>query len=111
MVCIGRLGQGKNTCVNQILQEYKAKESNNECSQTKKLTYYQVKNKPIRILDIPGFENNKTVNAAIEKLQNCREKLNRLKESIHIILYFLNYQEIRAFMELEYPIFGRNFKI
>ena len=104
MACIGRFCQGKSTGVNQILQEYKAKESNNGCSQTKKLTYYQVKNKPIRILDIPGFENNKTVNAAIEKLKNFREKLNRLKESIHIILYFLNYQEIRAFMELEYPI-------
>ena len=104
MACIGRFGQGKSTGVNQILQEYKAKESNNGCSQTKRLTLYQVKNKPIRILDIPGFENEKTVNDAIEKLKECRGKLNRLKDNMHIILYFLDYKETRAFMDLEYPI-------
>ena len=104
MVCIGRFGQGKSTGVNQILQEYKAKESNKGCSQTKNITFYQVKNKPIRILDVPGFENEKTVQDAINKLKIYREKLNRLKDSIHIILYFLNYTETRAFMDLEYPI-------
>ena len=52
MICIGRFGQGKSTGVNQILQEYRAKESNKGCSQTKNITLYQVKNKPIRI---PGF--------------------------------------------------------
>ena len=104
MICIGRFGQGKSTGVNQILQEYKAKESNKGCSETKKITFYQVKNKPIRILDVPGFENEKTVNHAIEKLKEYRLQLNRLKDTIHIILYFLNYTETRSFMELEYPI-------
>ena len=104
IVCIGRFGQGKSTGVNQILQEYKAKESNKGCSQTKNITYYQVKNKPIRILDIPGFENEKTVQDAVQKFQKYREKLDVLKDSIHIILYFLNFKETRTFMELEYPI-------
>jgi hypothetical protein len=40
IVCIGRFGQGKSTGVNQILQEYKAKESNKGCSQTKNITFY-----------------------------------------------------------------------
>ena len=104
IVCIGRFGQGKSSGVNQILQEYKAKESNKGCSQTKNITFYQVKNKPIRILDVPGFESDDTVNDAVKKLQKFREKLNKLKDSIHIILYFLNFSESRAFMELEYPI-------
>ena len=104
IVCIGRFGQGKSTGVNQILQEYKAKESNKGCSQTKNITYYQVKNKPIRILDIPGFENEKTVQDAVQKFQKYRAKLNALQDNIHIILYFLNFTETRAFMELEYPI-------
>ena len=104
IVCIGRFGQGKSTGVNQILQEYKAKESNKGCSQTKNITFYQVKNKPIRILDVPGFENEKTVQDAVQKLQKYREKLNKLQDSVHIILYFLNFTETRAFMELEYPI-------
>ena len=104
MICIGRFGQGKSTGVNQILQEYRAKESNKGCSQTKNITLYQVKNKPIRILDVPGFENEKTVKCAIEKLKAYRQELNKLKDTIHIILYFLNFTETRAFMELEYPI-------
>ena len=104
IVCIGRFGQGKSTGVNQILQEYKAKESNKGCSQTKNITFYQVKNKPIRILDVPGFENEKTVKDAVDKFKNYREKLYKLKDKIHIILYFLNFTETRAFMELEYPI-------
>ena len=104
IVCIGRFGQGKSTGVNQILQEYKAKESNKGCSQTKNITFYQVKNKPIRILDVPGFENEKTVQDAVQKLQKYREKLNKLQDSVHIILYFLNFTETRVFMELEYPI-------
>ena len=104
IVCIGRFGQGKSTGVNQILQEYKAKESCKGCSQTKNITFYQVKNQPIRILDVPGFENEKTVNDAIAKFKLFGQKLNKLKDNIHIILYFLSFTETRSFMELEYPI-------
>ena len=104
MVCIGRFGQGKSTGINEIVQEYKAKESCKGCSQTKKITFYQVKDQPIKILDVPGFENEKTVKEAIEKFQLYRKALNKLKDKIHIILYFLNMNEKRAFMELEYPI-------
>ena len=104
IACIGRFGQGKSTGVNQILGEYKAKESNKGCSQTKNITFYQVKNKPIRILDVPGFESPETVKEAVDKFEKFRQKLNFLKDRIHIILYFLNYSETRTFMELEYPI-------
>ena len=86
------------------MQEYKAKESCKGCSQTKNITFYQVKTQPIRILDVPGFENEKTVNDAIAKFKLFGEKLNKIKDSIHIILYFLSFTETRAFMELEYPI-------
>ena len=104
IVCIGRFGQGKSTGVNQILQEYKAKESNKGCSQTKNITFYQVKNKPIRILDVPGFEDEETVQDAVQKFQKYRNKLKVLKDSIHIILYFLNYNDERTFSKLEYKI-------
>ena len=104
IACIGRFGQGKSTGVNALLKEYKAKESNKGSSQTKNLTFYQVKNNPIRILDIPGFENDQTVNDAKEKLKKCGVKINEIKDKIHFILYFLNYSEKRAFMKLELPI-------
>ena len=105
IVCIGRFGQGKSSGVNQILQEYKAKESDKGCSQTKNMIFYQVKNKPIRILDVPGFENEETVQNTLKQFETFRDKLNKLKDSIHIILYFLNYSEERSFMKLEYKIF------
>ena len=71
LCCIGRFGQGKSTGVNCILQEYKAKESSKPTSQTKSLTYYQVSNKPVRILDIRGFEDKNTVEIAIKKFKQC----------------------------------------
>ena len=104
IACIGRFGQGKSTGANALLQEYKAKESSKGSSQTKNLTFYQVKNHPIRILDIPGFESEETVQYAIEKFKICGEKMNKIKDNLHIILYFLNFSEIRAFMKIEYPI-------
>ena len=104
IISIGRFGQGKSTGVNQILRKYKAKKSNKGYSKTKNITFYQVKNKPIRILDVPGFEDNKTVKDAVDKLKIFGQKLNKIKNYCHIILYFLKYGEKRSFMELEYPI-------
>jgi GTP-binding protein EngB required for normal cell division len=102
--CIGRFGQGKSTGVNCILQEYKAKESSKSTGQTRSITYYQVKNMPIRILDIPGFEDKKTVEGAIEKFNKCGEEVNKLKDKIHIILYFFNYNDDRLFTNNEFPL-------
>ena len=104
IACIGRFGQGKSTGVNAILNEYKAKESAKGSSQTKELTFYQVKNQPIRLLDIPGFEDTETVKKAVKKFQQCGEKINKIKDNLHIILYFLTYGEQRAFANLELPI-------
>ena len=104
IACVGRIGQGKSTGVNALLNEYKAKESELGASQTKNLTFYQVKNYPIRILDIPGFEDEKSVQKCVEQFNLCGKKINSLKDKIHIILYFLNYNGNRAFTEGEYPL-------
>ena len=108
IACIGTAGQGKSTGVNELLNDYKAKESNNGCSQTKKLPYYQVEQRPIRILDIPGFEGMKSVKEVLEKFKECGQPINRIRKCIHIILYFFNYskvKETRSMGELEYPMF------
>ena len=105
IACLGRFGQGKSTGINIILKEYKAKESSKGSSQTKSLTYYQVSNEPIRLLDIPGFEDDETVRQAIKQIRKCGEKINQIKDKLHIILYFLNYSENRAIMKLEKPLF------
>ena len=104
LACIGRFGQGKSTGINVILQEYKAKESSKGSSQTKKITYYMAQNHPIKILDVPGFESPDTVKDAIEKFKFYGEAINKMKDHLHIILYFLNMNEKRAFQDLEYPM-------
>lgn len=104
IACIGRFRQGKSTGVNMILKEYKAKESSKGCSQTKNLSFYQVRGKPIRILDIPGFEDDYTVYEAVKKFEECGKLINRLKEQIHIILYFMNCLEEGTFMNFEYKM-------
>ena len=104
LACIGRFGQGKSTGINEILKEYKAKESSKGSSQTKKITYYLAKNQPVKILDIPGFESEETVRNAIEKFQLYGKTIKNMKDNLHIILYFLNINEKRAFLELEYPM-------
>jgi GTP-binding protein EngB required for normal cell division len=104
IACIGSFGKGKSTGVNVILNEYKAKESSKGSAQTKHLTFYQVSNQPIRILDIPGFEDVETVKRAVDKLKLCGEKINKIKDNLHCILYFLNYLDDRTFQQLEKPI-------
>ena len=104
IACIGRIGQGKSTGVNAILREYKAKESSKGGSQTKKVSFYQVNGQPIRLLDIPGFEDQETVKRAVEKFKQCGERINKIKDNLHIVLYFLNYTETRAFNGMEFPM-------
>lgn len=104
IACIGRTRQGKSTGVNQILQEYKSKESSLGCSQTINSTFYQVKDHPIRILDIPGFDSEKTVIDAVQKFKESGEFFKENKDKIHIILYFINYLSTETFIDFEYPI-------
>ena len=49
------------------------------------MTFYKVDDKPIRIIDIPGFEDEKSVKEAIEKFKECEEKINKIKDNLHII--------------------------
>ena len=89
---------------NSLLKSYKAKESKKGGAQTKNLTFYQVNNQPVRILDIPGFEDEKTVKSAIEKFKKCGEEINKIKDNLHIILYFFNFNNERSFESLELPM-------
>ena len=74
--CVGRFGKGKSTGVNCLLGEKKAKESRSGTATTKKINYYYVKNSPIKIIDIPGFESKETVNSAVLKFQEYGDKIS-----------------------------------
>ena len=103
--CIGRFGKGKSTGVNCLLGEKKAKESRSGTATTKKINYYYVKNSPIKIIDIPGFESKETVNSAVLKFQEYGDKINYKKGEITAILYFIKATDERMFAEMEYKMF------
>ena len=99
--CIGKFGEGKSTGVNFILGELKAKEGNLGLSQTTNLSYYYHKSMPIRVLDIPGFEGEETVQKCIQKIKNSSEEALKYQEKMHILLYFMNFTAHRTFLDPE----------
>ena len=57
------------------------------------MIFYQVNNQHVRILDFPGFEDEKKVKDAIEKFKKCGEEINKIKDNLFIIIYFFNYKK------------------
>ena len=103
--CLGRFGKGKSTGVNYILGEKNAKENKSGTSATLKINYYQVSNAPVKIYDLPGFENSETVSNAVKQFKYLNEEIRQLQDQIHIFLYFIKSTDERMFTEMEYSIF------
>ena len=103
--CVGRFGKGKSTGVNYILGEKNAKENKSGTSATSKINYYQVSEFPVKIYDLPGFENLETVKNAVKQFKILNEEINQLQDQIHIFLYFIKSTDERMFSEMEYKIF------
>jgi len=103
--CVGRFGKGKSTGVNCILGEKNAKENKSGTSATLKINYYQVSQFPIKIYDLPGFENLETINNAVKQFKYLNEEIHQLQDQIHIFLYFIKSTDERMFSEMEYKIF------
>ena len=103
--CVGRFGKGKSTGVNCILGEKNAKENKSGTSATMKINYYQVSQFPVKIYDLPGFENEITVQNAVKQFRYLNEEIRQLQDQIHIFLYFIKSTDERMFTEMEYIIF------
>ena len=108
--CVGRFGKGKSTGVNCILGEKNAKENKSGTSATMKINYYQVSQFPVKIYDLPGFENEATVKNAVNQFQYLNEEIRQLQDQIHIFLYFIKSTDERMFTEMEYSILEQIFK-
>ena len=106
IICLGRIRQGKSTCTNCILNDMRARETDAGISQTKKMTYYQVRNFPIKILDLPGFENKETIQNIISELKRLKEVLKKMKDKVHIILYVIDFNSMTKFIVDEILIFN-----
>ena len=86
--CIGRTGRGKSTFINYILNDTKAKIFNKREEFTKKVNYYQKTAEPIKLYEIPGFNDKLSVSNSASKLFELMNELNSIKDEIHIILFF-----------------------
>lgn len=82
-----------------------AKENKSGTSATLKINYYQVSQFPIKIYDLPGFENTETINNAVKQFKYLNEEIRQLQDQIHIFLYFIKSTDERMFSEMEYKIF------
>ena len=108
--CVGRFGKGKSTGVNCILGEKNAKENKSGTTATMKINYYQVSQFPVKIYDLPGFENDKTINNAIKQFKYLNDEIRQLQDQIHIFLYFIKSTDERMFTEMEFAIFEQIFQ-
>ena len=108
--CIGRFGQGKSTGINEILNEYKAKETIKVLAEHKYATLYSQSNYPLRILEVPGYESSLTIKSSIDIIKFYDNKLSILNERIHCFLYFLEYSSL-GFMDMEKSLLFEILKI
>ena len=108
--CVGRFGKGKSTGVNCILGEKNAKENKSGTTATMKINYYQVSQFPVKIYDLPGFENEKTIDNAIKQFKYLNDEIRQLQDQIHIFLYFIKSTDERMFTEMEFSIFEQIFQ-
>ena len=100
IICLGKTGCGKSTFLNKFLNEKRSKEGGTGKSTTTKILRYGVENIPIRIYDMPGFENEETTDIVNKKLN----EMNNDKDKIHLLLYFINIQEETIFYTMEKKI-------
>ena len=105
IVCLGKFRQGKSTCVNCLLDQLRARETESGVSQTQKINSYVADEYPIKIYDMPGFQDEDSINAAVEKLKELNNEIKILKDRIHIILYIFNVNETAKFQKNEFSIF------
>ena len=101
IICLGKTGAGKSTFLNTFFNEKRSKEGGTGQSCTTKIIRYEAENMPIRLYDIPGFEDDKTIKIVCEKLKETSKDMKNYKDKIHIILYFLNYTAETLFYNME----------
>ena len=108
--CVGRFGQGKSTGINEILNEYKAKETIKTLAEHKYAALYSQSNYPLRILEVPGYDCSLTIKSSIDIIKFYNNKLSILNERIHCFLYFLEYSSL-GFMDMEKSLLFEILKI
>ena len=102
--CLGKTGSGKSTFLNKFFRAKKSKQGGTGRSTTTKIVRFGIDNIPIRIFDIPGFEDEKTIEKVNNKLIEVSNDMTSDKDKIHLILYFMNNKEETMIYKMEKTI-------
>ena len=102
--CLGRTGSGKSTFINKFFNEKRTKQGGTSQSTTSKIVRYGMDGIPIRIYDIPGFEDETTIEIVNKKLNETTNEMNNDKDRVHLILYFMDYKPETTFYKMENKI-------
>ena len=102
--CLGKTGSGKSTFLNKFFGAKKSKQGGTGKSTTTKIVRYGIDQVPIRFYDIPGFEDDKTIEKVNNKLIQTTNEMITDKDKIHLILYFINYNDETIIYEMEKKI-------
>ena len=106
ILCIGKSQRGKSRFINYLLKEKRAKEGGSGKSCTTKILKYKVDNVPLNIFDTIGFTNDINSDIINELKEKINELQNRIKnEGLHLILYFIDYNDDKVFDPKEIEIF------
>ena len=101
---MGKTGCGKSTFLNKFFNEKRGKQGGTGQGTTSKIVRYNIENIPIRIYDIPGFEDDDTIEKVNNKLSETTIEMNNDKDRIHLLLYFMNYKTETIFFKMENKI-------
>ena len=106
VICLGKSQRGKSSFINLLLKEKRAREGGlgNKCSN--KISKYMYDEVPLNVFDTVGISSDKNGEIVNELLLKIEEMQKELKEEIlHLVLYFLDYNDMHPFDPKELNIF------
>ena len=108
ILCLGKSQRGKTSFINLLLKEKRSKEGGLGIECTSKIVKYIVDDIPLNIYDTIGISSDKNgeiVNQLLLKIEELQKQLKN--EMLHLILYFLDYNDPYTFDPKELNIFKK----
>ena len=110
ILCAGKSQRGKSSFINLLLKEKRAKERGSGKACSSKILKYKVDDIPLNIFDTIGISDDKNGSIMDELISKIKNFQNELKEeSLHLILYFIDYNDPIIFEKREEDIFNQLF--
>lgn len=108
ILCIGKSQRGKSSFINLLLKDKRSKEGGTGTKCTNKINKYKADDAPLNVYDTIGVSSDKNGEIVAELISKIDELQIQLKgEMLHLILYFLDYNDEHIFDPKELEIFKK----